>query len=168
MTDELPSYLLLFVSGEPGPEEDSPMYRSFSAGLASFFVPPILFLGTTPLGALLSSPRPSGRPGNSEPESTQSRRSVPALEDAWHISRGTIPSVALVLDVAKSKGWGVTIVNANASGRARELVDRWLAPEDLLPVLVRPDGERLVGLEMFTPRNVRRFLTGSQTNARQR
>ena len=157
----MPSELLLFVSGEPGPGEDLPLHFPLSTRVASFIVPPILYLGTTPLGALLDNPRPSERRRTSESESATSRRSVADPEDAWHIPRGTIPSVVLVLDIAKSKGWDLTIVNANASGKAQELVDRWLAPEDLLPVLVRPDGERPVRLEMYTPGNVRRFLTGS-------
>lgn len=161
MKDESPSELLLFVSGEPGPGEELPMHFTLTTRLASFIVPPILYLGTTPLGALLGNPRPSDRRRTTEFESTTSRQSVADPEDAWHIPRGTVPSVVLVLDVAKSKGWDLTIVNANASGQAQELAHRWLAPEDLLPVLVRPDGKRLVGLEMFTPGNVRRFLTGS-------
>lgn len=140
VTNPLPSTLLLLVSGEPGPDTDPANYRSFGATLASLFIPPTLLVGQA----------------KSHPESTTSS---PDVGVSWHIPRASIPCVNLVLEIAKSKGWEVALVNANASGQEQGLVSRWVGPGDLLPVLVRPDGERLAGLDSFTPGNVRRFLT---------
>jgi len=54
----------------------------------------------------------------------------------------------------------VSIVDVNQPAGFQALVARWVGPNDVLPILVRPDGARLEGIEEFGPRRVRRFIRG--------
>ena len=153
MTGKPPFDLVLFVSGEPGPGDAPIQYRTFAETVGSLIVPPILLLPDSP-----ERPRPGQARRRSEPAPAGSSTPAPEREPEWHLPREAIPPVELVLKMAQVNGRVVTLINANAPGPARELVERWVGPGDLLPVLVGPDGHRLVGLEMFTPRSLRRFL----------
>ncbi|HYA57242.1 MAG TPA: hypothetical protein VEH57_02090 [Thermoplasmata archaeon] len=76
----------------------------------------------------------------------------------WHIPRPQNQAAALVLDVAEENGREVTIVDVNRPEGQQSLVDRWVGPDDLLPLLVRTDGARLQGIEEFVPKRVREFV----------
>lgn len=136
-----PPDLLLFVSGEPGPgaDPDHTAVSSISQRLTGMILPPLL----------LQSKHLSGR---------RSTEGGPV----WHLSREGTVCVNLVIDVARREGRRVTLVNVNEPGADEPLVRRWVDPEDILPVLIRPDGGRLNGIEEFTPENLRRFLRGDR------
>lgn len=133
--------LVLFVSGEPGPEEDlsRDVSYSFLSRLTGTVVPPAMLRGK---GSTAPPVRPA-RPANE-----------------WHVPRAEIMTVNLVLEEAKEAGCGVTLVNVNQPGDQRDLVSRWVHPDDILPLLARSDGSRLSGMEQFRPTAVRRFVRG--------
>jgi hypothetical protein len=63
-----------------------------------------------------------------------------------------------LLDAAKLLGRSVKIVDVNRPGEDRELVRRWVSAADILPILLRSDGNRLEGAEAFHPATLRGFL----------
>jgi len=65
-----------------------------------------------------------------------------------------------VVSIARQEGATVSIVDVNQPAGFQALVARWVGPNDVLPILVRPDGARLEGIEEFGPRRVRRFIRG--------
>jgi hypothetical protein len=67
----------------------------------------------------------------------------------------------IVLDTARKLGREVRIVDVNNAGAAQELVGRMVRPNDVLPVLARADGQRLVGSEAFTRSALKAFLSGT-------
>ncbi len=146
MAAPAPGTLLLFVASEPGPGPASlPSQKLFSFARASgAFLPPILFLGSYD-----RSP-PPGTPASGDPDGPTGR----------HLSPETIDCANLVLVLAERAGQQVALVELDGSPGSGPLADRWVRPRDLLPVLVRPDGARLVGPEYFTPARVRQFLAG--------
>jgi hypothetical protein len=66
----------------------------------------------------------------------------------------------MVGELAAQLGQKVRLVDVNRPGEDGPLVDRFVTPELALPILVRPDGKRIWGIESFTASNVRRFLSG--------
>lgn len=136
--------LLLFVGGEPdsgaGSLESSG--ASFLGRLGGSFVPATMYLGTH---------EKAGPTGETPPPSRAHRQ-------AWHLPPDQVDCVNMVLDLAERARRKVTVVDVNRSSGQEELVDRWVRSEDLLPILVRPDGLRLMGLEQFAPRTVRQFM----------
>jgi len=135
-TPPAPGSFLLFVSGEPGPPETlSPLIgTSVGARLFGSVIPASWFPDRTP---------PPG----------------PRPED-WHVPREEVATANLVFEIARETGRPVALVNANGSGTDAELASKWVGANDLLPVLVRSDGERLVGLEQFRPKTIRTFMAG--------
>jgi hypothetical protein len=135
--------LLMFVAGEP---ETGGSLRSagtsFLGRLGGGFAPSTMYLG-------LHEKAPPATTGSSTSE-TDPR--------AWHLSPGQTDCVNMVLDIAEREKRRVTVIDVDRPIGQVELVRRWVGPEDVLPLLVRPDGSRLMGLESFTPRNVRRFI----------
>jgi hypothetical protein len=125
--------LLLFVASEPGPGTE-PGWEF------------VRFLGwahTRGLGVA-----PSAKPPQ-----------VPSVEEhPWHFPREVVRSINLVLDVAESRGRTVTVVDVARPGQHRSLVDRWVGPNGLLPLLVRPDGAQLEGSAEFDPKKIRQFI----------
>jgi len=61
-------------------------------------------------------------------------------------------------EAAKRAGRTVRVVDVNDPGEDRQLVERYIAATDILPVLLRSDGARLEGAESFAPRTLRQFL----------
>ena len=66
----------------------------------------------------------------------------------------------LVLDLARRLHLTVSVYDANHPESDRQLVARYVADDDDMPILVRSDGTRLVGEESFVPRTLQRFLEG--------
>ena len=132
MTELGPKAYLLFAAGEPDRGDDG---RRMASQLT---VPTILL-----------SPRISG---SSSPD-------PPSVEVPWHFPVEQRSCVRLVTDIAQSMGRVVSVVDVNWPERDRDLVERWIGPSTLLPLLIAPDGRRLEGIEAFVPARVRRFLS---------
>ncbi len=128
--------VVMYVAGEPGlhPNIDSAV-PGFTGRLATVFLP---FSGLLmPRGA--SAAGILAQPGEPLPP----------------IARQCI---RLVLDLAKRKQWSVQVVDISQEKAAETQILAWLGPDVHLPVLLRPDGARLVGEEQFTPGRIRKFL----------
>lgn len=140
MAAATPSDLLLFVSGEPGPADDPE--KNVVTSIVGRMVGQGLLRIVSPPGNRISG-----------------SAAAPAAEkDAWHVSRQGMNCVKVVLEVAERAKRHVTLVNVNDPGDQAALVARWVREDDVFPVLVRPDGGRLVGSEQFEPADIRRFL----------
>ncbi len=137
--------LLLFVSVEPG-SGDEPQWTF------------LRWLAGTRMSVRLERWRSDGRRRTAEDGS--SNPSPPPEGPPWHLPRQEIPCVNLVLEMAHREGRIVTLVDANRAGEQQDLVHRWVGPDDVLPLLVRPDGGRLEGPENFVPQKVRQFISG--------
>jgi hypothetical protein len=79
-------------------------------------------------------------------------------ERPWHLPPQQILCANLVLKTAQLRRRSVAVVDANRPAGFEDLVQRWVGPNDVLPLLVRPDGARLEGVEDFTSRKVRQFI----------
>lgn len=143
--------LLLFVAGEPdsGVGSTRDVQTSIAGRLAGSF-----------LGGWVLGP--------SEAKSSASGDSQAPLPDGqpWHLPPQQVQATDMVLDVARSKGRTVTIVDVNRPAGNQSLVDRWVGPDGVLPLLVRSDGARLEGIEKFAPRKVRDFVDGDLRSKR--
>ncbi|HXY46592.1 MAG TPA: hypothetical protein VEK13_01680 [Thermoplasmata archaeon] len=131
MTTLRPTSFLLFAAGEPDRGDDG---RAIASQL------------TVP--TILHSPRVS----------SGSSTGPPSEELLWHFPVEQRACVRLVTDIAKSMGQVVTVIDVNWPEGDRDLVERWMGPNSLLPMLIAPDGRRLEGIESFVPSRVRRFL----------
>lgn len=67
-------------------------------------------------------------------------------------------SLKLVLELAPRFGYDVEVIDTAGSAEEVASVPREILEVDQYPVLVRPDGPRLVGAEWFTPGYLKRFL----------
>jgi hypothetical protein len=134
--------LLLFVAGEPDPggasAEDFP--TSLIGRLAGAVI------GLRWVNARGSSPVVA------EPPPT-SAEAVP-----WHLPAPQVLCVNLVSEVADGLARRVALIDVNRPAGREELIERWVGPTDVLPLLVRPDGLRLDGMESFTKKRLRRFI----------
>ncbi len=74
----------------------------------------------------------------------------------------------LVLEIARGRTLSVKVVDVNDPGDDRELLRCYGIEESVLPVLVRPDGARLVGDSELEPERLRRFLDGGSRSPRAR
>ena len=63
-----------------------------------------------------------------------------------------------LIDLAKRAHRSVRVVDVNRPGADRPLVERYVTADDVLPIAVRADGQRVVGVEGFDPPNLRQFL----------
>jgi hypothetical protein len=132
--------LMLFVSGSLDPDQLPPDQRAI-VGLQ--IIGPMGFPLRAPVGAR-SDPHPARN--EAPPETVLAPESVTCVN--------------LVLEQAAQAEREVTLVNVEAPGPRRPLVERWVRPNTLLPLMVRFDGATLSGSEEFTPSNVRRFVRG--------
>ena len=80
-------------------------------------------------------------------------------ERPWHFPVEQRTCIRLVDELAESLGRTVMVIDVNWPEFHTDLVERWVGPNTLLPLLVAPDGRRLEGLESFVPSIVRRFLS---------
>jgi len=147
---ESPGSLLLFVAGEP---ELTPGIRESGVGLAPRFAGLVFATGLIP---------PPPRPPVEESPQGRNASDQPPLTDSrpWHLAPAQMASLQVVLDAAKRQRRGVFVVDVNRPGVYQSLVERHVGPDDVLPLLVRPDGARLEGQESFDPARVRRFIAG--------
>ncbi len=83
----------------------------------------------------------------------------PDGQPAWKFPPDVAGCVELALDLAKKMGIRVRVVDVNLPKADAGLVDRWVAPQNVLPMMVSPRGERLEGMDAFVPRTVRAFLS---------
>jgi hypothetical protein len=127
---------LLFVAGEPntGPNPMQDVSRSVFDRLGTAMIGDVIMLRT----------------------GTKSGPAYPT--SAWHLSAWGQQCRDLVLSVAADLGRPVTVIDVNRDDAPIGVVQHYVGPNDLLPLLVRADGQRLEGHEQFTPRRVRRFL----------
>ncbi|MGA8710131.1 MAG: hypothetical protein WB786_02740 [Thermoplasmata archaeon] len=136
--------LLLFVAGEPDSGANS--IRLGGVGLLLRWTAMIV--------------PGSGRLGPGGVPTPGSSFQQPPLTDArpWHLPSQQLICVNMVLEAAEHAGRAVTIVDVDRSGDQQDLVQRWFGPQDVIPLLVRPDGTRIMGVENFSPGKVRRFV----------
>ncbi len=134
--------LLLFIGSEPGPEMSrrGPQW-GFGRRVFGYIAPPMLAAPKTP-------PPRVPAPGDSTIDPDGPR----------HLPPPEVVCVDLVQEVAQATGWSVELVDVNNPGERAALVARYVSDNDVLPILVRPDGARLEGAEQFESRTVRRFL----------
>jgi hypothetical protein len=147
-----PDSLVLFVAGEP---DTMPSVRQSTVGFGMRFG-----------GQLLGGP--VYLPKNLRPTGTEPQPGPNELEDpthagprAWHLPPSQMHCLQIVLDSAKRLQREVLVVDVDQPGELEDLVRRWVGPEDVLPLLVRPDGKRLEGQERFDPARVRQFIAGT-------
>jgi hypothetical protein len=143
MTDGSGAPVLLFVAGDPHPTPDplrdvdtSILHRAAGVVVGGFV---------------------AGTPAD---RSTWKNRKQPqtAERDPWHLPREQNQCVLMVLEIADEVGRAVRMIDVNRASSAPELIARWVGPDDVMPLLVRPDGARLEGLHELVPGAVRRFL----------
>jgi hypothetical protein len=134
--------LLFFVGGDPSVQDELDRFPpSFRRTLVTFLLPPgMLFPGT--------------------PRSTRSDPEAP-----WTIPADQLMCAERLTAAVHKTGRPLTVkvIDVNRPGDDRELVQRYVGPGDVLPVLVRPDGLRVEGAEAFTPAVLRRFLSTGPT-----
>jgi len=124
----------MFVAGAPDPGEDKPLGVGFWGRLATFVLPATIW---EPNGLTHPPPEPG----------------------AWHLPGEMLMSIEIVEREAARLHLPVRIIDVNHSGTDRPLVDRYVGPDDLLPLVVRSDSGRLDGFESITPGAVRQFLS---------
>src|SRR5208282_3026276 len=138
--------LMFFVAGEP--DSGAHSVRLGGVGLllrwTSMIVP-----GAGRLG-----------PGGAAPPGTQFEQTPLSDQRAWHLPAQQLICANMVLDAAEHAGRAVTIIDVDRPGDQQSLVERWFGPQDVIPILVRPDGNRIMGVENFSPERVRRFIQG--------
>jgi hypothetical protein len=139
-----PNDLVMFVAGEPDSGRPS-LRQSTVSGLTRAVG------AVVPLGVVMKSPQ--GPPTDSGTVPSQSSRGT-----RWHLPPEQVHCINTVLEVAEQEDRQVAIVDVDRSDGRPDLVARWVGPDDVLPLLVRPDGARLQGIENFSPRTVRRFV----------
>jgi hypothetical protein len=129
--------LLMFVAGEPDNLANH-LYPTFGVGarLASAFVP--LLLVTSAMD--------------------RERTIASTIKDAWHLPADQVHCVNWVLEAALEDHRYVTIVDVNKGDAPVEFVRQWVGPDEIYPILIRPDGRRLEGFENFDPRALKGFL----------
>jgi hypothetical protein len=66
--------------------------------------------------------------------------------------------VRLAVEIAHSAGVPLRVIDIATAAADPELVDRWVTPETILPLLVSPRGETLEGPSSFVPAEVREFF----------
>ncbi len=68
--------------------------------------------------------------------------------------------VRLAVELAESASVALHVIDLHQPGDASALVERWVTPETLFPLLVAPDGRRLEGAASFVPSTLRSFYRG--------
>ena len=140
--------VVLFVAGEP---ETTPSVREAGAGVMPRMTGMVF-------GAGVRTPMDPNSPDRSRYNPDQYQ--APPLTDQrpWHLPPQQTICLDLVLEVAGQLQREVLVIDSNRPLDQKTLVDRWVGPNSVLPMLVRPDGWRLEGVENFTKAKVRQFL----------
>lgn len=128
----------------------------------------VLFLGSDPMVAEERAhlPRPIGgvaRLGMPVvgPQGKMDRKPTTGPLDEAGYPADQLMCAEIVLGAAERQGRRVQVVDVNDAGEAQGLVQQLVGETDVLPLLVRADGHRLVGTEAFTRASVRSFLQGA-------
>jgi hypothetical protein len=135
--------LLLFVSGSVDPN-DLPAHSRVALGMQ-------VQGAFASRGLWARTPFDADAPPTDEGEESAGHRPLDPEE---------ITCVNLVLDIAHRSHRDVSLINVEGAGEQQSLVDRWVGPNTLLPLLVRLDGATLSGSQEFEPERVRRFISG--------
>jgi|HubBroStandDraft_1064217.scaffolds.fasta_scaffold14723_6 hypothetical protein len=144
MAERGPIDLIMFIAGEP--DSGRPSLRQSTVSSLARAVG-----AAVPLGLVMkSSQGPTTVSGTSPSQSYRGTR--------WHLPPEQVHCINTVLEVAEQEDRKVAVVDVDRSDGRQDLVARWVGPDDVLPLLVRPDGARLQGIENFSPRTVRRFV----------
>ncbi|HTP55341.1 MAG TPA: hypothetical protein VML53_01570 [Thermoplasmata archaeon] len=130
--------LILFVSGSPSIEPD---IRTVQYGSVTQ-----RFFGAMAVPGGWSQARRVGR----DPPA--------AAPDDWRLPPDAVMCVEVVETEARRAHRQVRVVDVNRPGDDRPLVERWITPSDVLPLLLEPGGRRLEGVENFEAAKVRAFL----------
>jgi hypothetical protein len=139
------SDFLLFVSGEPDQGLSArSVPTSFSLRLAGGVLPTYLFMN--------SPPNLTAQAEYGQPDLAEGR--------PWRLPADQIMCVNMVDEIAEHQLRGVALIDVDRPSGREALVRKWIGPNDVLPVLVRPDGARLQGFEEFNARKVRKFIAG--------
>jgi len=90
-------------------------------------------------------------------------RTSPAGDPAapWPYPVAHVMCAQRLADAARRTGRAVKTVDVNRPAEDRGLVEAFVGPDDVLPIVVRSDGARLEGAESFTPNALRRFVAAS-------
>jgi hypothetical protein len=138
--------LLLFVAGEPdnGTGHYEPL--SIAARLFSAAVPMQLFFAF--------DPRQTPRPGGSNTDDLP-----------WRLPPDQVRVVNDVLEEAVLQDRKVTVVDVNRSAPSAEFVRTWVTADEIYPILIRPDGQRLEGFENFDSKSLHQFLRPPKPHA---
>ena len=149
LSGRAPDSLILFVAGEP---QSTPDLRESTVGMGERLVGLIVPGAGIPAREL--------RPGSAEnPSSATDIGATPSSDPRpWHLPPSQTACLDIVLDTAERQREEVLVVDVDRPGEHRDLVERYVGSNDVLPLLLRPDGARLEGLENFTPARVRKFI----------
>ncbi|HTT26170.1 MAG TPA: hypothetical protein VMH90_04320 [Thermoplasmata archaeon] len=133
-----PVDLILFVSGGPpsGPDLQTIQYGRVTQR----------FFGALAVPGGWSPARPIGQDPSAEPP------------DDWRLPADAVMCVEVVESEARRVHREVRVVDVNRPGDDRPLVEQWITPSDVLPLLLDPSGRRLEGVENFQRAAVRAFL----------
>jgi len=144
-------------------EEDGPDLLLFVAGEPDSGVGQLHNVQSSFTGRLLTTVTPFGRwsfRGDYTPRSSDYEH--PPLRDArpWHIPGPQVQCAEMAFVAADAAQKSIGVIDINRPGTQEAFVARWVGPDDVMPVLVRPDGAALRGVEAFVPGRVRRFVRG--------
>ncbi|HTW39252.1 MAG TPA: hypothetical protein VMF04_00075 [Thermoplasmata archaeon] len=142
MASAVPPDLLMFVAGEP--DDGSRHYQpiGLQARMWGALVPTGVIFAMQPSSSALSA----------------SSRQTIAPQFPVHLPPEQIHCVNWVLEEALREHRHVTIVDVNQASTPAEFVRQWVTPDEIYPILIRPDGQRLEGVENFDLRSLREFL----------
>jgi len=90
----------------------------------------------------------------------------PSGERRWEFPEDVGRCARLAVEIARSMGRDLRIIDVSRPGEDDALVRQWVRPETLLPMLLAPDGRALNGMEAFQPGRLRAFLKGGRTQGR--
>lgn len=130
-----PGSVVFFVGGDPNLREQLESYPVPIGGVVRAFFPVSWVFSRAP-------PQTAEEP-----------------DPPWLVPVDQLRCIELLERAVRKTGQQVRVVDVNRPGEDRELVRRWVGTDDVLPVLVRSDGARLVGEEAFSPAALRRFLS---------
>ena len=146
---EAPSSLVLFVAGEP---QVTPDIHQSTVGMAARLTGMVSPGGATLPKSLRSQYSKDSWGPDDLPQSPSSD------QVSWHLPPSQMACLDIVLEAAKRQQRTVLVVDVDRPGEHRDLVNRYLGPDDVLPLLISPDGARLEGEEEFTSTKVRKFI----------
>ena len=82
----------------------------------------------------------------------------PSGERRWAFPADVGRCVRVAVEVALSLGRTVHVVDVSRPADDRGLVERWVGPDTILPLLVASEGRRLQGIDAFVPSRLRAFF----------